>query len=197
MYGLVNQAIEDMAVQLGGAELWRTIRERAQVDVETFVSMDTYPDDLTHRLVAAASDVLDLTPAEVLEAFGKHWLLYTGRKGYGALLEMMGRNIPEFLGNLDAMHARISLSMPELRPPSFVCRRTDDTTLILEYWSERDGLAPMVTGLLKGLGELFEADITVTPTLSKTSGADHDEFVVVHPPTALTPDVALSAAPPS
>ncbi|HUG84324.1 MAG TPA: hypothetical protein VMM13_07150, partial [Euzebya sp.] len=59
------------------------------------------------------------------------------------------------------------------------------------------GLAPMVTGLLKGLGELFEADITVTPTLSKTSGADHDEFVVVHPPTALTPGVALSAAPPS
>ena len=36
----------------------------------------------------------------------------------------MGRTLPQFLGNLDAMHARLSLSLPHLEPPSFVCEET-------------------------------------------------------------------------
>ncbi len=137
--------------------------------------------------------MLGIPPAEVLEAFGRHWILYTGREGYGHLLEMMGRTMPEFLGNLDAMHARLSLSMPELRPPSFVCRPLDDTRLELAYWSERDGLAPMVQGLLLGLGELLDVEITVRHSLVKAAGADHDEFLVTHPPVAPTTELAATA----
>lgn len=44
MYGLVNQAFEDMALQLGGHELWLKIVERAGHDVPVFVAMETYDD---------------------------------------------------------------------------------------------------------------------------------------------------------
>jgi hypothetical protein len=182
MYGLVNRAVEDLALQLGGSALWSRIKERSGVDFDVFVDMVSYPDEVTYRLVAAASEALDIPAAAVLEAFGRHWVLYTGRAGYGDLFETMGRNLPEFLGNLDSMHARLSLSMPVLRPPSFVCEPLDADRLRLEYWSERDGLAPMVTGLLTGLGELFDVAVSVTHTLRKEAGADHDEFIVVHPP---------------
>ena len=178
VYGLVNKAIQDLAVQLGGEPAWDDIRVRAGLHVEAFVGMGVYPDDLTYRLVEAASDVFGLPAAEVLRAFGRHWILYTGREGYGAVFETMGRTLPEFLQNLDAMHSRLSLSMPELRPPSFVCEEAGDDQIRVQYWTERDGLAPMVVGLLEGLGEHFNVQVGVTHVLSRSAGHDHDEFIV-------------------
>lgn len=182
MYGLVNQAVEDLAVKLGGPELWATIVETAGVERPVFVAMAPYDDAVTYRLVGAASEVLGLSAAEVLEAFGEHWIRYTGDQGYGSMLSAMGRTLPQFLGNLDSMHSRIALSMPELRPPSFACEELDEERLLVRYWSERAGLAPMVTGLLKGLGHRFDLDLTIT-TSPRPEGADHDTFLVTYAPS--------------
>jgi hypothetical protein len=89
--------------------------------------MGNYSDDLTYQLVAGASSVLGISQAAVLEAFGQHWILYTARRGFGPIFDTMGGNLPEFLTNLDAMHTRLSLSMPALRPPSFVCNQLSTT----------------------------------------------------------------------
>jgi hypothetical protein len=178
MYGLVNQGVQDLVVQLGGDDAWAKIKQRAGVEVEAFVGMEVYPDDITERLVLAASATFGLSPAEVLRTFGKHWILYTGRKGYGAVFETMGRTLPEFLGNLDAMHARLSLSMPRLEPPSFACEQLETGGLRLEYWTHRVGLTPMVVGLVEGLAEMFHIVVHVTQTVSKDDGADHDEFLI-------------------
>ena len=193
MYGLVNKAIQDLAVQLGGERAWAEVKSRAAVDVESLVSMDVYHDDMTYRLVEAASAVFRLPAEEVLRAFGRHWVLYTGREGYGAVFETMGRTLPEFLGNLDAMHARLSLSMPELRPPSFVCEQERDEQVRVHYWSGREGLAPMVIGLLEGLGELFELEVTVVHDVLRTEGQDHDEFVVHYLPRQAAAHLPSSA----
>jgi heme-NO-binding protein len=178
MYGLINQGLHDLAVQAGGEDLWREIKLAAGVGIEAFVGMDTYPDDVTYRLVDATSVAMGISSAEVLHAFGKHWILYTARRGYGAIFETMGKNLPEFLANLDMMHARLSLSMPDMRPPSFVCKQVRDDQICLEYWSERAGLAPMVAGLLEGLGEMYGVAISVDQTVDRARGADHDEFVI-------------------
>jgi hypothetical protein len=90
----------------------------------------------------------------------------------------MGRSLPSFLANLDTMHARLSLSMPDMRPPSFVCEELGDNQIRLEYWSERAGLAPMVVGLLDGLGEMYGVTVAVDQTVDRAHGADHDEFVI-------------------
>lgn len=186
MYGLVNQGVQDLVVQLGGEDLWTRIRQRAGVEFDTFVGMDVYPDELTGRLVAAVSETLGISAAEVLRTFGRHWILYTGRKGYGAVFDTMGRTLPQFLGNLDAMHARLSLSMPHLEPPSFVCEETGPGQLRLEYYSHRRGLAPMVVGLIEGLGEVFGLDVRTKQTLATDDGADHDEFMIEFDPAVAT-----------
>lgn len=181
MYGMVNQAVADLAERLGGPELWSAIVERAGMDLPVFVAMEAYDDDVTYRLVAAASEVLGLSQEEVLEAFGEHWILYTGEQGYGPMLSAMGATLPEFLANLDSMHSRIALSMPELRPPSFASEELDERRIRVRYWSERQGLAPMVTGLLKGLGARFDLDLTVSAE-PRPAGADHDTFLVTYLP---------------
>ena len=178
MYELINQDLHDLAIQIGGERLWREIKSRADVGLEAFVGMDTYPDDVTYRLVDATSAAMGISPAEVLHAFGKHWILYTARRGFGAIFDTMGRSLSAFLVNLDTMHARLSLSMPEMRPPSFVCEQLDDDRIRLEYWSDRPGLAPMVVGLLDGLGEMYGVKVTVEQTVDRAQGADHDEFLI-------------------
>lgn len=184
MYGMVNQAVRDLATTLGGDPLWQQIRERAGVDVEVFVAMEPYDDAVTYRLVEAASAILGMSPDEVLEAFGVHWVAYTGQVGYGPLFTAMGATLPEFLRNLDAMHTRIALSMAALQPPSFTSEELADGRLRVRYWSQRDGLSPMVRGLLKGLGPLFGLDVEVEDAPDRREGGEQAVFLVSYRPAA-------------
>lgn len=182
MYGLVNTAIGDLARAVGGEAGWTEICAHAQVPPVAFVGMTGYPDEVTYRLVDGASAVLGLTPEQVLTAFGRHWVRYTAQQGWGPLLQSAGGSLPEVLGGLDALHARVRLLMPELRPPSFRCVELTPTSLRLDYWSQRPGLAPMVVGLVEGLAELLGATATVTALHTADDEHDHDAFLVDHQP---------------
>lgn len=144
--------------------------------------MEAYPDDITHRLVKAASAVLNLTPQEIMQAFGEYWVQYTAQEGYGELMDMSGDNLVEFLENLDNLHARVGISFPKLQPPSFECADTEEESLSLHYRSTREGLAPMVIGLVKGLGKRFDTEVDIAQTQSREEGAEHDEFLVKYKP---------------
>ncbi|MBC6435323.1 heme NO-binding protein [Nostoc sp. HG1] len=178
MYGLVNKAIQAMVCSQFGEETWQQIKTKADINQAVFLSMEGYPDDLTHQLVKAASQVLGLSSAEIMQAFGGFWVKYTAQEGYGELLEMSGDNLPEFLDNLDNLHARVGISFPKLQPPSFECTDAEDQSLQLHYRSEREGLAPMVVGLIKGLGDRFDTEVEVVQTESREAGADHDVFSI-------------------
>ena len=176
MYGLVNRAIEDLVTQAHGREIWEEIKRVAEVDIDVFVRMEAYPDDISYRLVAAASQVLDCSADKVLGDFGRYWTQYTGREGYGEILDAAGSTLWEFLFNLDELHSRVGLIYPNLCPPSFSCTDVTEEQLNLHYYSQREGLAPMVIGLLEGLSLMFDTPIKVERTQLKEQGADHDVF---------------------
>jgi hypothetical protein len=70
----------------------------------------------------------------------------------------------------------VGLTVPALRPPSFQVERIEGGHgLLLHYRSERTGLAPMVIGLLKGLGQRFSQDIEIRQTAHRGLD-DHDVF---------------------
>ena len=58
MYGLINRAIQDMVCEYFDQATWEKIKQKAQVLDEQFLILEAYPDDLTHRLVKSASQVL-------------------------------------------------------------------------------------------------------------------------------------------
>ncbi len=178
MYGLVNKAVEDLVVTQFGRHKWDEIKRRAEVSVEAFVGMNSYPDEITYRLVGAASEVLGLPPDKVLEAFGEHWILYTAKEGYGELLDIGGSSFVEFLQNMDNLHGRVQLTFPELKPPTLKCTDIGEKSMRLHYHTEREGLAPMMVGLLKGLGKRFGTPVDVTHDKVRGQGSDHDEFVI-------------------
>lgn len=182
MYGLVNQAIRDMILTNHGEEIWARVRQRAEVAVESFEGMEPYPDDLTHRMVMAASVELNQDPHALLRAFGEFWVKFTAAEGYGPLMEIAGSSLPEFLHNLDDLHARVGVNFPQLVPPSFDAEDQDEGTMHLHYHSRREGLAPMVIGLVEGLGDRFDTPVEVEQLASRGEGAAHDVFEVRYGP---------------
>jgi hypothetical protein len=178
MYGLVNKAVQDLVTKQFGETKWAEIKAKAGLDDETFVSMNSYDDSVTYGLVGAASEVLGMSPAAILEAFGEYWTLYTAKEGYGELIKMSGGNLVEFMKNLDNLHARVGLSFPDLKPPSFQVTDLTSDSLNLHYRSERQGLGPLVAGLIRGLGKMFNTEVEVALLESRESGSDHDVFGV-------------------
>lgn len=176
MYGLINKAVKEMVVNGHGAAMWEKIRAEADVD-DVFVSMDQYPEEVTDKLVKAASAIMGASPSDILKGFGHYWVGFASRN-YDYVLDMSGNNFLEFVKNLNNMHARIGQWMPDLKPPSFSV--TDETpgAFKLHYHSTRAGLGPMVNGLLKGLGDRFNTDVTVEHVRGAAQGLDHEEFQV-------------------
>lgn len=180
MFGLVNKGIEEMVCSQFGEDIWENIKEKAEVDEVTFISMDSYPDEMTYRLVDAASEVLNISATDVLEAFGQYWVLFTAAEGYADLMSITGDNLPEFLQNLDNLHGRVGLSFPDLNMPGFQCSNLKSESLDLHYYSNRPGLTPLVIGILKGLGKRFDTEVDVQHVSGKKDGKNYEELAVVH-----------------
>ena len=177
MYGLINKAVEDLVRSRFGDDAWHRIRTRSGLPDQPFMPLSPYDDQSTYGLVAAASAELGAPMEAVLEQFGTFWTEYTAVGAYGELLNSVGRTLPEFLGNLDLMHARLKSSFPELSPPSFRVTDETPTSLVLHYHSERAGLAPLVVGMLRGLGNRFGVAISIEVARSEHP-VPHDIFRV-------------------
>jgi hypothetical protein len=179
MYGLVHQAIKALVLSTSGAPAWERTIELAGVNIEPFVALRPYPDDVTTRLVASAAEVLGRTGDELLRLFGEFWISYSAEHGYGDLLELLGHDLTSFLVSLDGMHDRLRLSYPELNPPSIWCTDVTAQSLVVHYASDRPGLTPFVMGLLHGTAQRFGEVVEVRPGRGLADGHDHEELLVL------------------
>ncbi len=178
MYGLINVAIRDLVTSQFGEEQWEQILDKSGADETAFIRMEENDDAVTYSLVAAASEVLELSAEQVLEAFGEYWTLFTAEEGYGHMLDSAGSTLPEFLQNLDILHTRVGTMYPGLKPPQFDCSNMTSNSLDLHYRSEREGLDPLVVGLLKGLGKRFNQSVTIEQTAAKSDTSRESVFHV-------------------
>jgi hypothetical protein len=178
MYGLVNKAIKDLVVNNHGEEKWKEICELSGFEDEEFIGMNPYPDKLTYDLVMNGARVLKADAGALLEAFGEYWILYTADEGYGDLMDLTGSSFVEFLTNLDMLHYRIGNIMPKLAPPQFSTRNETSNSVELEYRSHREGLVPMLHGLIRGLGKRFEMNVTIEQIQVKDEQNDCHVFLI-------------------
>jgi len=178
MYGLINNSLKSMIIEQFGEEQWQQVLSASGVPDDSFLTMRSYDDKITYALAGAASEVLGAPVDACLEMFGQYWVLETASKSYGMLLDAAGQDMLEFLGNMNALHDRITSTFLSYVPPEFFVESKDDHYLI-HYVSKREGLTPFVVGLLKGLATRFDCELTI---LSQTempvdSGA-HTVFAI-------------------
>lgn len=178
MYGIVNKAIEDLVVANYGEEKWHQVREYSGVEVEFFISNEPYDDEITYKLANAVSEVMQVPISKVMESFGEWWVLKTSKEKYGGLMKAGGHSLVEFLRNLPVFHNRVMLIYPKLTPPEF--RVSDETanSILVHYYSRREGLQDFVRGLMTGLGKMYETPVNVELMHSRSEGNDHEIFKV-------------------
>ncbi len=177
MYGLANKVLQDMIVAKYGAEQWEKIREKSDVDEAFFVQMNNYPDALTYQIVGAASEVLETTPDKVLRQFGEYWIEIAERR-YEEMVDFAGKDLVTILNGVNDIHVRAALIFEDMKPPSFECTDVTEDSFRLHYDSEREGLAPLVNGLLTGLSKRLNTPVDISHDKSRADGAPHDEFLI-------------------
>ena len=184
MYGLVNQALEEHILLHWGDARWAEIKRRAGVTHDVFLTHEAYPDEMTAALITATAEALGVGTAQILEGFGEHWVLVTAQRGYGGLLASTGSTLLEFLVNLPNLHTRVTLVFPRLRPPEFRVSDVTPGSLRLTYASHREGLAPFVVGILRGLGTSFGQVLTIEHVTRRADGAAEEVFAIAWEPAA-------------
>ena len=157
MYGIINQSIENLIVSSYGEETWLKILSHGELDIHDFKNFEQYDDSYTYKLVTSAASILNTSTEKILFAFGEFWILELAIKKYPALMKGGGKDFKEFILNLPYFHFRINLSFPKLMPPDFAVEE-DANDLLVQYYSSREGLAPMVEGMLSGIAKMFELD---------------------------------------
>lgn len=115
-----------------------------------------------------------------MESFGAHFFHFTVQSGYDRILRVLGRNLYDFLCNLDALHDHLANIYPGMEAPSFRCTKSNDGTLFLHYYSKRSGLESIVVGLVKTIC-IEVLHITVTVKILSSKGEmdnDHTIFAI-------------------
>jgi guanylate cyclase soluble subunit beta len=179
MYGLINSSLQSMIREKFGEEQWNRVLVASGVPEDSFLSMRSYDDAVTYDLVAAASAVLGESAEACMEMFGEWWVLETAAKSYGPLMEASGRDLVQFLRNMNALHDRITGTFINYVPPEFRVESMNDGRHRIHYISKREGLTPFVVGLLHGLATRFDSELEIhsQEALKVTSG-EHTVFEV-------------------
>ena len=160
MYGMVNKAVRGFVLKNFDQSTWTRIHEAAGVD-EDFVSMKAYDDAVTYNLVGAANAELGIEVSDILNGFGRYWVSDVATVSYAELMAKTGQGFVDFVKNLDHLHERIRVTFPDYQPPSFRIHVLAERQIQVDYYSHREGLLDFVVGLLEGLAEHYEEQITI------------------------------------
>lgn len=178
VYGLINKALRDVVVAGVGQDGWTRVCRKCGSEEYFFIAFEQYPDELTYSLAGAAASELGVSIDLLLEQVGEYWSQFTVQEGYGHLLDLVGKDFDTVISRVDELHARLMVTMPELRPPSFRYNKREDGTIVVQYTSHRPGLSSLVVGLLRGLARHFGQTAVVVQTIHRNESQDYDEFEV-------------------
>ena len=177
MYGIVNVAIKEFALENFGEEKWEIILEESGVDVDFTVTDNPFNDGIVYKLAQAAAEEMKLPFAEVLESFGETVILTTNKK-YNSFMDSRGSTLKDYLINLPNFHNRIMLIYPELTPPDFRISNIKDKSLHVHYISKTRGIRKFIKGYLRGLIKVFNEPATVAFLESKEDGNQQEIFKI-------------------
>lgn len=181
MYGLINAALRELIIARHGSAAWDEIAVVAAPDIADFDKMAPYPDELSFRILETARRVTGVEVDAFVDQLGEFWVEYTDAQGYGTLFDIAGDSLPDFLLSLNTLHARVGRSFSGLRPPSFRFDHVEKRDLRMYYLSERQGLCPMIFGLMRGLSQRFRTEVTVAEEACVRRGSEHCQFLITFP----------------
>ena len=161
MHGLIGVAVKKLVETELGEDVWIKVCKVSNFPEKDFVTMDNYEDALIFEIIANVSKESGLSVNDILLKFGHYWVDFAISEGYGHAYQLGGDDFVGFLKNLNKMHTYVATIFSRLAPPHFQVMNDTDEGLDLVYRSQREGLQPMVIGLIEALAIKFNRKIKI------------------------------------
>ncbi|TSQ35265.1 Soluble guanylate cyclase 88E [Bagarius yarrelli] len=88
MYGLLCESLHDFIKESYGDDVWKLVRERADVRLHSFVTHQVYSESVIPRIAKAASGVTGTPYNELMNSWGVYFLGFVGKYGYDRILKL-------------------------------------------------------------------------------------------------------------
>lgn len=108
-----------------------------------------------------APDLLEITWQKLMDAFADHWTFnYSSKIGYGFFLKKH-KSAREAILDMNKVHQMATSNIKDAKPPKFDFKWDNNSTLYVEYKSER-GLFDICLSCLKSLGKYYNENLRIT-----------------------------------
>lgn len=132
-----------------GDECWTRVLHRANLRHSVFAVHLRYSDSVMTDLAQSCSAVIgDGSQEDFMLRFGRCFVDYFNRYGYGLIMRASGRYYRDFLNGIDNLHETMRFSYPRMSSPSFYVSAEDQYGCLLHYKSRRTGFTQYVVGQL-------------------------------------------------
>ena len=158
--GTIVKCAEELVASGFGRDKWDAALKEAGLSPGILILATTDVDDAVFiKLLSALCRILNLSAHELGDAFGDYWVNTYSQKIYGEFY----RESPDaksLLLRMDEIHAIMTSTMKNARPPRFRYEWKSDKALIMHYDSRR-GLVDLLAGLIKGVGRFYREKLVV------------------------------------
>jgi hypothetical protein len=175
MHGIIFAELRNYAETKYGKGTWDQLLKKAGLENKFYLPINTYPDTEVVGLVGAASSMVGLPVAEVLEDFGE-FIAPALMKMFGHLLLPEWKTIDVIDNTEGTVHSVVRGKNPGAKPPELQTVRRSYDEVVLIYTSPRR-MCALATGIGKGLGSYFRENITSMQTVCIHKGAPKCEIV--------------------
>lgn len=172
MYGLINRSVQCFLRDMYGHQTWEKIAEPLGLGPEGFEALLSYEDELTDKVLASASDVLDKSVNVILEDLGTYLVSHPNCEALRRLLRFGGPNFTEFLYSLDDLQGRAKLAAPELELPLLDLRENGPGNFTLYCSKRRAGFGHVFVGILRAMADDYGA-LVLLDHLGNKSGVEN------------------------
>lgn len=158
MKGVVFNLLEEAVTQDFGADTWDDLIDEAGVS-GVYSSLGNYSDEDVAALVGAASAKLSLTPAAVLQWFGRKAMPLL-KKRYASLFANHATSRDFILSVNSVIHPEVRKLYAGAACPFFHFRESGDGALVVRYDSTRS-LIDLAHGFVLGAADLWGETVDV------------------------------------
>ncbi len=169
MKGIVFNVLEQLVSRNFGEDTWDAILDASDLD-GAYTSLGSYPDGDLMKLVAAASDALDMPPNDVIFWFGRNALpVFAGH--YPQLFAAHDSTQSFVITLNEIIHPEVRKLYPGADVPMFDFSSRDGV-LLMGYRSPRK-LCAFAEGLINGAADHFGDRVTIDQPHCMNRGDDH------------------------
>ncbi len=167
MKGVIVCCLAELIETKFGKEEWQNALENAGLPrTARFLVTQNIRDGAALKVIQSVCAELGLPLEQAANAFGEYWMNEYAPKIYETYYYGVD-SAREFLLKMDAVHKRVTQSMPNAHPPRFDYAWKNEKVLVMTYKSQR-GLIDFLVGLVRGVGKYFEEELEVKKTSDTT-----------------------------